>query len=86
MTKEDLDKGYPFELNGEKLFAINDKETAQSLLEIAYEAKVIQRKPGDYRLFSIKEGRSYKQEDYVHLEVDNNFIAEPIAPTPVAEK
>ena len=86
MTKDDADKGYPFELNGEKLFASNEKETAGSLLEIGYEAKVIQRKPDDYYLFSIKEGKSYKPEDYVNLEVDNTFIAEPIAPTPVAGK
>ena len=86
MTKEDGNKGYPFTLNGDKLFADNEKDTAQSLLQIGYEAKVIQRKPDDYRLFSIKEGKSYKPEDYVNLEEDNNFIAEPVAPTPVAGK
>ena len=86
MTKEDGDKRYPFELNGEKLFANNEKEKAGKLLGIGYEAKVIQRKPEDYRLFSVKEGKSYKPEDDVNLEVDNSFIAEPIAPTPVAGK
>ena len=84
MTHENETKGYPFSLNGDKLFADNEKETAKSLLQIGYEAKVIQRKPDDYRLFSVKEGESYKPGDYVNLEVDNNFIAEPIAPTPVA--
>ena len=84
VTKVDVEKGYPFELNGEKLFASNEKEKAGTLLEIGYEAKVIQRKPEDYRLFSVKEGKSYKPEDDVNLDVDNQFIAEPIAPTPVA--
>ena len=84
MTKEDEEKRYSFELNGEKLFASNEKEKAGTLLEIGYEAKVIQRKPEDYRLFSIKQGKSYKPEDDVNLETDNNFIAEPVAPTPVA--
>ena len=86
MTKQDGSEGYPFSLNGDKLFAHNEKETARSLLAIGYEAKVIQRKLDDYRLYSVKEGKSYKPEDYVDLEVDNNFIAEPIAPTPVAGK
>ena len=84
MNKESDNKTFPFILNGDKLFASAEKETARSLLEIGHEAKVIQRKPDDYRLFSIKEGKSYKPEDYVNLVQDNNFIAEPIAPTPVA--
>lgn len=86
MTKEDGNKRFPFLLNGDKLSADNEKETARSLLQIGYEAKVIQRKPDDYRLFSVKEGKSYKPEDYVNLEEDSNFIAEPVAPTPVAGK
>lgn len=84
MASESVEKGFPFTLNGDKLFAPEEKELAQSLLKLAYEAKIVQRTPDNYRLFSIKEGTSYKPEDFVNLTQDNEFIAEPIAPTPVA--
>ena len=84
MEEKEVEGGYEFELNGEKLFANNDIETSRSILEIAFEAKVIQRKPDDYRLFSVDKGKTYEPEDQVDLREDNKFIAEPIAPTPVA--
>ena len=84
MAVEPANEGFPFTLNGSKLFAPDEKTLAQSLLQIAYAAKTIQRTPESYRLFSIKEGASYKLEDTVDLKQNNEFIAEPIAPTPVA--
>ena len=84
MVDEFAEKGFPFTLNGDKLSAPEEKELAKSLLQLAYEAKIIQRTPEYYRLFSIKEDKSYKLEDFVNLTQENEFIAEPIAPTPVA--
>ena len=73
----DLQAGFPFELNGEKLFAPNEKMRPPEILEIAWERKILPFEPDKYRLVSLKDRTVYKSDDYVDLGVDNQFIAEP---------
>ena len=75
---------FPFELNGEKLFAPREKMRPSEILDIAWEMKILPFKPDQYLLVSSKDGSVYKEDDYVHLVEDNEFIAQPTAPTPVA--
>lgn len=88
-TKTLDDKGkpheeFPFELNGEKLFAASEKLLPLQILEIAWEMKILPFEPDKYRLVSSKDGSVYKNDDYVHLEVDNDFIAQPTTSATVA--
>ena len=73
----DPQTGFPFELNGEKLFAPTEKMRPPELLEIAWERKILPFEPDKYRLVSLKDRTVYKTDDYVNLDVDNQFIAEP---------
>ena len=78
-------RGFPFVLNGEKLFAPSEKLQPPQILEIAWEMKILPFEPDKYRLVSSKDGTIYKDDDYVHLEVDNDFIAQPTTPGTVAK-
>ena len=78
--------GFPFKLNGEKLFAPLEKMRPREILEIAWERKILPFEPDKYKLVSSKDGSVYKADDYVDLVQDNDFIAQPTAPTPVAEE
>ena len=78
-------EGFPFELNGEKLFAPREKMLPLEILEIAWEMKILPFKPDKYRLVSAKDGTIYKADDTVVLVEDNVFIAQPTESTPVAE-
>lgn len=77
-------EGFPFELNGEKLFAPNEKMRPSEILDIAWEMKILPFEPDQYQLVSLKDGSVYKADDYVHLLEDNNFAAQPTTPTTVA--
>lgn len=77
-------KGFPFELNGEKLFAPREKMRPPEILEIAWERKILPFEPDKYQLVSAKDGSVYKADDYVNLVEDNNFIAQPTTSTTVA--
>ena len=79
-------EGFPFKLNGEKLFAPLEKMRAHEILEIAWEMKILPFEPGKYKLVSSKDGSVYKADDYVDLVQDYDFIAQPTAPTPVAQE
>ena len=78
--------GFPFELNGEKLFAPSEKMRAADIIEIAWEMKLLPFAPGDYRLVSSKNGNVYKPDDYIDLTEDNNFITQPTTSTQVAQE
>ena len=78
-------QGVPFELNGDKLFAPSEKMRSSDLLNIAWEMKTLPFEPDKYQLVSTKDGTVYKAEDYVDLEVVNQFLAQPTTPTQVAE-
>ena len=77
-------EGFPFELNGEKLFAPQDKMRPPEILEIGWEMKILPFEPDKYQLVSSKDGSVYKAEEFVNLVEDNDFIAQPTTPTPVA--
>ena len=77
---------FPFELNGEKLFAPREKMLPPEILEIAWEMKVLPFEPNKYQLVSSKNGSAYKDDDYIDLVEDNDFIAQPTTPTPVAQE
>ena len=77
-------EGFPFELNGEKLFAPSEKMRPPQILEIAWEMKILPFEPDKYELVSSKDGTVYKDDDYVNLEVDDDFIAQPTTPGTVA--
>ena len=79
-------EGFPFELNGEKLFAPSEKMRAAEIIEIAWEMKFLPFAPGDYQLVSSKHGKVYKADDYVDLAEDNNFLAQPTTSTQVAQE
>ena len=78
--------GFPFELNGEKLFAPREKMLPPEILEIAWEMKILPFKPDKYQLVSAKDRTVYKADDTVDLVEDNVFIAQPTEPTPVAQE
>ena len=84
IDKGDSQTGFPFELNGEKLFAATDKMRPLDLLEIAWERKILPFEPDKYRLVSLKDRTVYKPDEYVNLDVDNQFIAEPTMSATVA--
>ena len=75
---------FPFELNGEKLFAPREKMRPPEILDIAWEMKILPFEPDKYLLVSFKDGSVYKADDYVDLVEDNEFIAQPTASTLVA--
>ena len=77
-------EGVSFELNGEKLFAPTEKMRPTEILKIGWEMKILPFEPDKYQLVSSKDGTVYKKDDYIHLEKDNNFIAQPTTPTQVA--
>ena len=77
-------EGFPFELNGEKLFAPSEKMRPPQILEIAWEMKILPFEPDEYQLISTKEGTVYKDDDYVNLDMDNAFITLPTTSTQVA--
>ena len=77
-------EGFPFELNGEKLFAPREKMRPPEILDIAWEMKILPFEPDKYQLVSSKDGSIYKADDYVNLVEDNNFIAQPTTSTTVA--
>ena len=77
-------EGFPFELNGEKLFAPREKMRPPEILDIAWEMKILPFEPDKYLLVSSKDGSVYKADDYVDLVEDNEFIAQPTASTLVA--
>ena len=79
-------EGFPFELNGEKLFAPRQKMGPPEILDIAWEMKILPFEPDKYLLVSSKDGSVYKADDYVDLVDDNVFIAQPTASTPVAQE
>ena len=79
-------EGFPFELNGEKLFAPREKMRSSEILDIAWEMKILPFEPDKYQLVSSKDGSIYKGDDYVNLVEDNNFIAQPTTPTRVAQE
>ena len=56
------------------------------ILEIAWEMKILPFDPDKYKLVSSKDGSAYKDDDYINLAEDNDFIAQPTTPTPVAQK
>ena len=56
-------EGFPFKLNGEKLFAPLEKMRAHEILEIAWEMKILPFEPGKYKLVSSKDGSVYKADD-----------------------
>ena len=78
------DGEFPFELNGEKLFAPYEKLLPLQILEIAWEMKILPFESDKYVLVSAEDGSVYKDEDYVHLQVDNHFIAQPTTSATVA--
>ena len=76
---------FTYTVNDVKIESRYEKMTAQEILEIAAERGAIDGKPEDYILQSLKDDdRKYKPEDTVDLSVDNEFIALPFGPTPVA--
>ena len=77
-------EGFPFELNGEKLFAPREKMLPPEILEIAWEMKILPFKPDKYQLVSARDRTIYKADDTVDLVKDDVFIAQPTEPTPVA--
>ena len=79
-------EGFPFNLNGEKLFAPLEKMRAREILEIAWEMKILPFEPDKYKLVSSKDGSAYKADDYVDLLQDNEFIAQPTTSTLVAQE
>ena len=88
-TSDDQGKpreGFPFELNGEKLFAPAEKMRPPEIIEIAWEMKILPFEPDKYVLASPKDGTVYKAEDYVNLAQDNDFIAQPTTPGTVAQE
>ena len=80
----DPQSGIPFELNGENLFAPDQKMRPSEILEIAWERKILPFEPDKYLLVSLKDRTVYKGDDYVNLEVDNEFIAQPTMSATVA--
>ena len=84
-TPDDQDKGFPFELNGEKLFAPREKMRPSEILAIAWEMKILPFESDKYQLVSSKDGSAYKDDDYIDLVEDNDFIAQPTTPTTVAQ-
>ena len=78
--------GFPFELNGEKLFAPSEKMRPDEIIEIAWEMKILPFEPDKYQLVSSKDGTVYKTDEYVDLAQDNEFIAQPTASTQVAQE
>ena len=76
---------FTYTINNVKIESRYEKLTALEILEMAAERGAFEGKPEDYILQSLKEeGRQYKPEDTVDLSVDNEFIALPVDPTPVA--
>ncbi len=76
---------FAYTVNGVKIESQYEKLTALEILEIAVERGAIEGKPEDYILQSLKdEDRTYKPEDTVDLSEDDEFIALPVGPTPVA--
>ena len=76
--------GIPFVLNGEKLFAPAAKLQPPQIFEIAWEMKILPFEPDKYLLVSLKNRTVYKNNEYVNLEVDNEFIAQPTTAATVA--
>ena len=76
--------GFPFVLNGEKLFAPREKMRPLEILKIAWEAKILPFEPDKYILVSGKDGSVFKADDYVDLHEHNDFIAQPTSSTSVA--
>ena len=76
---------FTYTVNDVKIESRYEKLTALEMLEIAAERGAIEGRPEDYILQSLKgDDRKYKPEDTVDLSVDNEFIALPVGPTPVA--
>ena len=76
---------FTYTVNNAKIESPYEKLKALEILEMAAERGAFEGKPEDYILQSLKEeGRQYKPEDTVDLSVDNEFIALPVDPTPVA--
>ena len=78
--------GFPFELNGEKLFAPREKMSPSEILGIAWEMKILPFDADKYQLVSAKDRTVYKSDDTVNLLVDNVFIAQPTESTQVAQE
>ena len=78
--------GFPFELNGDKLFAPREKMLPPEILEIAWEMKILPFNPDKYQLVSAKDRKVYKADDTVDLVEDNVFITQPTEPTRVAQE
>ena len=76
---------FTYTINGVKIESQYEKLTAMEILEAAAQSGVIDGKPQDYILESLKgDDRIYKPEDTVDLSVDNEFIALPVGATLVA--
>ena len=76
---------FTYTINDVKIESRYEKLTAMEILKMAAERGAFEGKPEDYILQSLKEDdRKYKPQDTVDLSVDNEFIALPVDPTPVA--
>lgn len=74
---------FRFTINGEKLTAQHEKESAGELLRIALNAGVIAGKPEQYSLRGTKSERIYKLDDTVDLATDGDLLAVPSRPVEV---
>lgn len=74
--------GYDLKVNGIEIHTNHQTLTAGAILILALEHRAIVGKPDDYLLQGIK--RTYRPDEVVDLLEDDQFIAVPNKPTPVA--
>ena len=73
---------YAFKVNGVEIHTDHESLLAKEILKLAKEKGAIPGNPEDYILKGDKG--EYRGDDRVNLEEDNQFIAIPDKPTPVA--
>ena len=75
-----------FKVNGVVLESTHEKLVSLDILKMAAEKGAVAGKPEDYYLQDIASTHKYKHEDWVELKQDEEFLAVPQGPTPVAGK
>lgn len=75
-----------FKVNGVVLESTHEKLVSLDILKMAAEKGAVAGKPEDYILQDMAGAHKYKPDDWVELKQDEEFLAVPQGPTPVAGK